>query len=463
MAEKKIDKQKLLTVVVTGILVFFFIGGFWIGLDRVRSMEGTFPPNDIKEGVSPAPETVEEVWDFYKKSIDEASKGPALISTGVDYSIDNLETDGSTQFTETILFARDNIEGHFESVAVKTEGSGFGYESEKNLGFIDVQSTDNISEVKCSYIYYSCPSCGVTSDEQLPNCEPCGSNREYYKKYNGEYTVEFIIDAEIESTQPDLFKTLFTPDEEMAVLESLNTASDGKFTVRNISIEYKNLHIVYKVDRLTDELTSVRYYKNMSVTAEASFTQEYEALGTKKLSFDFTQCRSFGLTWPALTLNNELLEIEPKGNDNLLATLTCENPLEMSVTWMSSDESIAVVDEEGYINTTSKTGEAIIIATYEYLGKTYSDSCIVLVKTPVESMKMSKKKIDIGVGDTFTLTAKVSPKKATIQTVKWYSEDENIATVDENGVVTAVSKGEVIVYALSDDGFYRSTCEVTVE
>ena len=57
----------------------------------------------------------------------------------------------------------------------------------------------------------------------------------------------------------------------------------------------------------------------------------------------------------------------------------------------------------------------------------------------------------------------MSPKKATVQTVKWYSEDESIATVDANGVVTAVSSGEVKIYALSDDEFYKSTCEVRVK
>ena len=57
MAERKFDKQKLFSAAVIVILLIFFVGGFWIGLDRVRSMEGTFPPNDIKEGLSAAPET----------------------------------------------------------------------------------------------------------------------------------------------------------------------------------------------------------------------------------------------------------------------------------------------------------------------------------------------------------------------------------------------------------------------
>ncbi len=463
MAERKFDKQKLLTVAVTAVLIFFFVGGFWIGLDRVRSMEGTFPPNDIKEGISPAPDGIEAVWNYYTKSIDAALKGPAQISSGISFDIENLETDGSSQFTESLIFAKDSIEDHLSAVAIKAPSSEFGYSNDKQLGLLDIGTTENIKEVKCSYIYYSCPSCGLTSDEQLQECEPCGSKREYFKKYRPEYEIEFVIDAGIKDTAPDVFDSLFAPAETEAVIRSINDTADGKFELKNISVTYINLCVVFKVNRLTDEITSVRYYKNMSVSADIEFFAEYDVLGVKNVGFDFIGCESFNLTWPALTLDKEVLEIEPKGTDNLLATLTCEDPLAMTVTWTFSDESIAVVDEDGYISTTDKTGETVITASYEYLGKTYSDSCVISVKVPVESMKMNKKNIKIDVGESFTLETKISPKKATIRTVKWYSENEDIATVDENGVVTAVSKGSVIIYALSDDGYFRSTCEVTVE
>ena len=463
MPEKKFDKQKLLSVGVTVILLFFFVGGFWIGLDRVRSMEGTFLPNDIKEGISPAPESAQQVWDYYVTSVSKTENSPAKISTGISYDIGNLTTDGSSQFTETVLFAKNNIQGFLVSSAEVTPGSEFGYETDKLLGLIDIGSVDNIKEVKCSYIYYSCPSCGLTSDEQLKECAPCGSTREYYKKYNPEYEVEFVIDASVEETAPEIFNKLFTPSEIEAVISGINGAVDDKFTVENTQITYNELRVIFKVNRLTDELTNIRYYKNMSVSTDVIFNAEYEMLGVRKLSFDLTECETFNITWPALALNKDVLEIEPKGTDNLLATLVCEDPLAMTVTWTSSDESVATVDQDGYINTTSKTGDAVITATYEYLGTIYSDSCIVSVKVPVESMKMSKKHIELTVGESFTLETKISPKKATIQTVTWYSENEDIATVDENGVVTAVSAGKVIVYALSDDGYYRSTCEVTVE
>ncbi|MBR2414732.1 MAG: hypothetical protein IKB13_09545, partial [Clostridia bacterium] len=72
MKEKKFDKSKLLTAVVVCILIFFFVGGFMLGLDRISAMEGTFPPNDITEGLSPAPETAEEAVAYLSAVLDKA-------------------------------------------------------------------------------------------------------------------------------------------------------------------------------------------------------------------------------------------------------------------------------------------------------------------------------------------------------------------------------------------------------
>ena len=83
---------------------------------------------------------------------------------------------------------------------------------------------------------------------------------------------------------------------------------------------------------------------------------------------------------------------------------------------------------------------------------------------------INKHKLKLSTGGTETLTARVASdnkgfalKKPTVQTVTWYTTDESVASVDENGTVTGVAPGTATVYALSDDGYYRSSCEVTVE
>ena len=60
------------------------------------------------------------------------------------------------------------------------------------------------------------------------------------------------------------------------------------------------------------------------------------------------------------------------------------------------------------------------------------------------------------------LSAKLKPDNATVKDIIWLSEDESIATVDENGNVTAESIGSVKIIAVSKDGFLRDSCEVTV-
>ena len=82
---------------------------------------------------------------------------------------------------------------------------------------------------------------------------------------------------------------------------------------------------------------------------------------------------------------------------------------------------------------------------------------------PAEEIELSRRKLKLSVGDTYTLEARVKPRKATIKTVTWYSENEEIAVVDPNGTITAKRSGAVGIYAVSDDGYFKATCHVEVE
>ncbi len=467
MNNKKIDKQKLLTSSVVIILVFFFIGGFWIGLDRVRSMEGTFPPNKILDSLSDIPSTDDEILSYidmvFKKATEE---GNEKITYSDSFSVDedSIETDGSKQFRQTLIFAAGNFEDHISSVLnEKSVISEFGNDTEKLLRLY-IPSKESIKEMKIDYIYFSCPSCGETSDKQHPLCELCGSEREYQMKYRNEYSIELIFDGSLKDILTEHeYSQLFLPRNDSEIRNLVDGALDDSVVIDSIAVDIKELKVTLKVNRFTDELLSVGFVKTMNIDSSVTFSEKYEALGSKNISFTLNEKTNYGLIWPQLSLDKDSIVIEPKNTDNLLATLTCEDPLAMNVLWTSSDESIATVDEEGYIKAGKTAGEVIITASFEYLGKTYSDTCAVFVRVPVESMKMNKRSVKLGVGESFELKATVSPSSATVKSVTWYTEDDNIAAVDENGIVTGKSNGKVTVYALSDDGYYRSTCEVTVE
>lgn len=80
-----------------------------------------------------------------------------------------------------------------------------------------------------------------------------------------------------------------------------------------------------------------------------------------------------------------------------------------------------------------------------------------------QSIEVSPKTNNLNVGGTKNLTAEVSPDTAK-QTVTWSSSDDKIATVDTNGKVTSVSKGQVTITATSTDkGDVKGTATVNVK
>lgn len=80
----------------------------------------------------------------------------------------------------------------------------------------------------------------------------------------------------------------------------------------------------------------------------------------------------------------------------------------------------------------------------------------------VTGVSLSETKKTMAVGESFALEATVSPANASIKTVSWSSSDETVATVDVNGVVTALKLGSCKITVATDDGNKTATCEVSV-
>jgi endoglucanase len=82
---------------------------------------------------------------------------------------------------------------------------------------------------------------------------------------------------------------------------------------------------------------------------------------------------------------------------------------------------------------------------------------------PVQSVKLNRDSLHMIVDDTFQLAATLMPRHANDQEITWSLSDENIATVSELGLVTALSPGSVQITAISLSGGISSTCKVKVE
>ncbi len=126
--------------------------------------------------------------------------------------------------------------------------------------------------------------------------------------------------------------------------------------------------------------------------------------------------------------------------------------------WMSSDTSVATVDEHGNV-TAQGVGKATITAL---VSNGQALRCSVTVTSDVGKVTLSKSDLLLReVGEQETLTAMVAVEPGRNVPITWISSNPGVATVDTNGVVTAVADGEAKITALSPEGKF-DTCVVMV-
>lgn len=148
-------------------------------------------------------------------------------------------------------------------------------------------------------------------------------------------------------------------------------------------------------------------------------------------------------------------EILIGGTVSLTATVE-PSDADYTLTWSSSDESIATVSEDGTVTGLAK-GNVVVTAD---AGGVTGSSRIAVVQTPVESITINQEDFGMNELDTRTLTASVLPENADNKTITWTSSDESVATVNGAGKVTALCAGETVITAKA--GNMTDECRVTV-
>lgn len=81
---------------------------------------------------------------------------------------------------------------------------------------------------------------------------------------------------------------------------------------------------------------------------------------------------------------------------------------------------------------------------------------------PVEGIALNMQEVTLKIGESTTLEATITPDDATNKKVIWSSENSDIASVDEDGQVTAQGEGETTITVTTEDGEKTATCSVTV-
>ena len=151
-----------------------------------------------------------------------------------------------------------------------------------------------------------------------------------------------------------------------------------------------------------------------------------------------------------ITLNKQSAELYVGEEETLVATIIPQGT--KAATFASSDETIATVDNNGKV-VAIKAGSATITATVDKI----TAQCTVTVYNKATAIALDIQSIDMYSGETHTLVVTATPSEG-IRKASFATLDEKVATVDENGVITAVGAGSTTITATLDD----VTASVTV-
>lgn len=163
-----------------------------------------------------------------------------------------------------------------------------------------------------------------------------------------------------------------------------------------------------------------------------------------------------------IELNQYNLSLTEGESQELKASIYPSDATNQSVEWSSSNPSVASVDDNG--NVTAKSAGSATITCSALDGSGVTATCAVTVKAKtvdVESVTLSPTSKVMKAGESFKISAEVSPADATDKTLKWESSDKSVATVDGYGNVKAKSTGTATITCTASGGV-SAKCMVSV-
>ena len=176
-----------------------------------------------------------------------------------------------------------------------------------------------------------------------------------------------------------------------------------------------------------------------------------------------------------ISLNKTTLSlVNDPGHANYTELLVCtQRPdgASAAIKWSSSDDKVAFVSDAGLVTAAGKGTATVTAKAVDGEGnpikvgnREITATCKVSVREPipVTSVTLDHTSLRLNPGDTVQLTATVLPANADGKTVTWKSDNESVATVDENGLVTAVAGDGAATTIRAMAGAETAECSVVV-
>jgi uncharacterized protein YjdB len=224
------------------------------------------------------------------------------------------------------------------------------------------------------------------------------------------------------------------------------------------------LQLDYKLEPKSPEDTTITW---TSSDPEVAYVNTSGLLVAEKPGkITLTATASSGVTAKMqVTVKGAELTITPnpvslkKGGTQQLTSKILPSGLMLTTTWRSADPAIATVDESGKV---TAVGNGLTSVTASLESGVTATVMVSVVDVPAKDIKVSKGKLKMTVGGQQELKARVAPANATITTAFWSSSNVAVATVDENGKITALAPGRAVITAKTHNG-KKARCLLQVD
>ncbi len=170
----------------------------------------------------------------------------------------------------------------------------------------------------------------------------------------------------------------------------------------------------------------------------------------------------------SLILNPGSIELKEVETQTIGLTVLPENATDKTVQWTIDNASVASI-ENGTVTALAPGTATITVVANE--GKITATCLVTVVKEEiplapvlVSAVTLNKTTLKLEEGATEKLEITILPDSAANKSVEWSSSDSSVATIDENGTVTAIKKGTAVINAGTKDGSKQSvSCTINVE
>lgn len=210
---------------------------------------------------------------------------------------------------------------------------------------------------------------------------------------------------------------------------------------------------VVKIDSYNGQNATIKGVGDGTATVTVINTDN-AIIGTCKVT---VHGKSSGITVTPATATVQLADKSLQ----LKAVVLPATNIQPELTWMSSDTSIADVDGNGLV--TFKDGGTVKITVFIKSNPTVSATATITIKRSLSGFKLDQTSKVMFTGEEYKLGYTFTPADASNQKINWTSAKPSVASVDSNGNILAVSPGETIIMAQTEDGRYTDYCIVTVK